>query len=126
MNNLIRLLLFICAMQLLSCGDSTDPGRSTRSFNGTYENEYLDRIAFPMGGIGTGMICLEGTGGISHVSVRNKPDIFKEPFMFSAISVEGLENGAKVLEGPVPDWKLFGLEYSGNGIGMGAKWLSAF
>ena len=97
MNNLIRLLVIFFALQMFSCGEYTDPRTSTRSFNGTYENEYLNRIAFPMGGIGTGMICLEGTGGISHVSVRNKPDIFNEPFMFAAISIMGLENGAKVL-----------------------------
>ena len=121
MNNPIRLLVIILALQLSSCGDYTNPGTSTRSFNGTYENEYLDRIAFPMGGIGTGMICLEGTGGISHVSVRNKPDIFNEPFIFAAISIKGLENGAKVLEGQVPGWKLFGLETSGNGIARGVS-----
>ncbi len=121
MNNLIRLLAISLALQLFSCGDYTDPGASTRSFNGTYENEYLNRIAFPMGGIGTGMICLQGTGGISHVSVRNKPDIFNEPFMFAAISVMGLENGAKVLEGQVPGWKLFGLAGSGNGNARGVS-----
>jgi uncharacterized protein (DUF608 family) len=121
MNNPIRLLVIIYSLQLVSCGDSTSPGTSSRSFSGSYENEYLNRIAFPMGGIGTGMICLEGTGGISHMSVRNKPDIFNEPFMFAAISIKGQENGAKVLEGPIPGWKLFGLEYSGNGIGMGVS-----
>ena len=119
MNNLVRMFVIILALQLVSCTENTGPGASTRSFNEIYENEYLSRIAFPMGGIGTGMICLEGTGGISHVSVRNKPDIFNEPFMFAAISVKGLENCAKVLEGPVPGWKLFGLATSGNGSARG-------
>jgi len=113
------MFVIILALQLVSCTENTGPGASTRSFNEIYENEYLSRIAFPMGGIGTGMICLEGTGGISHVSVRNKPDIFNEPFMFAAISVKGLENCAKVLEGPVPGWKLFGLATSGNGSARG-------
>ncbi len=107
----------ICGM--LSCS-SDPPGKTGRDFNGPYENEYLNRVAFPMGGIGAGMICLEGTGGISHVSVRNKPDVFNEPFMFSAISVKGLEHGAKVLEGPVADWKVFGIPRTGNGVGKGA------
>jgi uncharacterized protein (DUF608 family) len=119
MKNPIRLLVIVLAIHLVSCGENSDPGVNTRSFNGSYQNEYLNRIAFPMGGIGTGMICLEGTGGISHVSVRNKPDIFNEPFMFAAISIKGLENGAKVLEGPVPGWKLFGLATSGNGNARG-------
>ena len=38
-----------------------------------------------MGGIGAGMICLEGTGALSHVSLRNKPDVFNEPCVFAAI-----------------------------------------
>lgn len=50
-----------------------------------------------MGGIGAGMICLEGTGAISHVSVRNKPDVYNEPMMFSALYVKGAK-GARVLE----------------------------
>jgi uncharacterized protein (DUF608 family) len=61
------------------------------------------------------MICLEGTGAFSHFSMRNKPDIFNEPCTFAAISVSGM--GAKVLEGPVPDWKVFGLQGTGNGAG---------
>jgi hypothetical protein len=69
---------------------------------------YLNRLAFPVGGIGAGMICLEGSGAISHVSVRNHPDVFNEPFMMAVLSVKGMENGARVLEGPVPGWKIFG------------------
>jgi len=48
-----------------------------RMFNTIYEGEYLNRVAFPIGGIGAGMVCLEGTGAISHVSVRNKPDVLE-------------------------------------------------
>jgi len=115
------LLFALFTVSLISCDESPDrPGNKGRAFNGTYENEYLNRVAFPMGGIGAGMICLEGTGGISHLSVRNKPDIFNEPIMFSAISIKGLENGAKVLEGPVADWKVFGHPMAGNGHAKGA------
>ena len=48
------------------------------SFNGKYQKEYLDKIAFPIGGIGAGMFCLEGTGAISHVSLRHHPDVMNE------------------------------------------------
>ncbi len=119
----IRNYLLIITLVLfpLSCEVNQDQSeKGERAFNGLYEDEYLNRVAFPMGGIGAGMICLEGTGGISHVSVRNKPDIFHEPVMFSAISIKGLENGAKVLEGPVADWKVFGNSGTGNGNGKGA------
>ena len=33
-----------------------------RIYNGAYRDEYLSRVAFPIGGIGAGMFCLEGTG----------------------------------------------------------------
>src|SRR5215212_5020942 len=85
-------------------------------YNGTYSGEYLNRVAFPIGGMGAGMFCMEGTGAISHISVRNKPEIFNEPGFFAAISIRGLKNGAKVLEGPVPDWKKFGQRRAGNGL----------
>jgi uncharacterized protein (DUF608 family) len=35
--------------------------------------------------------------------------------MFAAISLKGIENGTKVLEGMVPDWKKFGQPNSANG-----------
>jgi len=86
-----------------------------RECNTPYQGEYLNRVAFPIGGIGAGMFCLEGTGAISHMSIRNKPEIYNEPALFAAIEVKGLKNGVKVLEGPVPEWKVFGKRGSGNG-----------
>lgn len=61
------------------------------------------------------MVCLEGTGCVSHVSVRNTPDIFNEPFMFGAISIQGKNKIARVLEGPVPHYKIFGKPNTGDG-----------
>jgi uncharacterized protein (DUF608 family) len=91
---------------------------NSREFNGIYSGEFLNRVAFPIGGIGAGMVCLEGTGTISHVSVRNKPDMLYEPFMYAAICVKSKKkNIVKVLEGPVPEWKYFGRPYSSTGLG---------
>lgn len=92
-----------------------DPDPSPRPFNGPYEGDRLSRVGFPIGGMGAGMYCLEGTGAISHFSVRNRPQLFNEPVMFAALSVKGAAHGAKLLEGPVPDWKKFGMRGSGNG-----------
>jgi hypothetical protein len=63
------------------------------------------------------MICLEGTGALSHVSLRNRPEIFNEPCVFAAISIKGKLAAARVLEGPVPARKLFGVPGTGNGAG---------
>lgn len=98
-----------------------------RPYNGAYEGANLNRIAFPIGGIGSGMIALEGTGAISHVSVRHHMEFFHAPCTFAALCVEG-ENGtlAKVLEGPVPHWKIFGQEGSGLGSGHTSYGLPRF
>ncbi|MGD0582534.1 MAG: GH116 family glycosyl hydrolase [Bacteroidales bacterium] len=115
-NKIFQIADFCILLLLISCCEGNkqeEPGKHI--YNGYYEGKYLDRIAFPVGGIGAGMFCLEGTGAISHMSVRNHPEMYNEPCMFAAISVKGVENGTKVLEGAVPDWKKFGQPSSGNG-----------
>ena len=91
--------------------------KNKRDFNNKYENEYLSRVAFPIGGMGSGMFCIEGSGAISHMSVRHRPEMFHEPCSFAAIHLKGVENGSKVLEGQSPSWKRFGLGGAGNGLG---------
>src|SRR5690349_9234353 len=61
------------------------PASQQRKYNGSYTGDYLKRIAFPIGGLGAGMFCMEGTGAFSHMSVRHRPEIFHEPGMFAAI-----------------------------------------
>jgi len=99
------------------CADRKTGSQSNRvhTFNGKYAGDFLNRIAFPIGGIGSGMICLDGNGAFSHVSLRNKPDISNSPFLFAALSIKGLKNGAKILEGPVQSWKIFGNPGTGGG-----------
>jgi uncharacterized protein (DUF608 family) len=94
------------------------------SFMGSYDGEHLNHIAFPLGGLGAGMVCLEGVGAISHVSVRNNPELFQEPLIFAALFVETpTGNVSRVIEGPVPAWKLlFPWPTSeGSGKGQGGK-----
>jgi len=92
-----------------------DQPSTDREYNSAYTGAFLDHIAFPLGGIGAGMICLEGTGAFSHVSLRHAPGILEEPVIFAALSLIGFENGARVIEGPVPSWKIFGPVGTGNG-----------
>jgi uncharacterized protein (DUF608 family) len=120
-------IIFIFSLTFFSCSRNDQVGKEEgHEYNGTYTGTYLDRIAFPVGGIGAGMFCIEGTGAISHMSVRNRPEVFNEPAMFAAISVKGFENGALVIEGPVPGWKKFGTPNSGNGSGGSTYGLPRF
>ncbi len=90
----------------VSCTDQT-----------TRRDVHLDRVAFPLGGIGAGMLCLEGTGALSHVSLRHRPEVTHEPQMFAALHVAGTKT-ARVMEGPVPMWKAFGCQSGEPGNGL--------
>ena len=92
-----------------------------RPFNSPYREAHLSRVAFPLGGLGAGMICLEGTGALASVSLRHKPDLFHEPLIFSALTLAGDAPAARVLEGPVQAWKLFGRPRAARGA-VGAPW----
>jgi len=110
--------VIVASFILVSCSvEKGKTGLDDHKFNGNYTGKYLDRVSFPIGGIGAGMFCMDGTGSISHLSINNKPEIFNEPFSFAAISIKGLKDGAKVLEAQVPEWKMFGPAGSGNGSG---------
>jgi uncharacterized protein (DUF608 family) len=76
-----------------------------RVYNSVYEGDRLNQIAFPLGGLGAGMICLEGGGALTKFSLRHRPDLNNEPKVFAAVSVKGAKPWARVLEGPVPTWK---------------------
>ena len=105
-----------------STAEAGGPSGEKRPYNSTYKGEYLNRVAFPIGGIGAGMFCLEGTGAISHMSVRNRPEIYHEPVLFAALAIKENAGGggevatkARILEGPVPARKYFGQSGTGNG-----------
>jgi hypothetical protein len=87
--------------------DVSPIGTGAHAFNGIYEGDYLDRIAFPMGGMGAGMICLEGTGTLSKFSLWNHPNLKNSPTVFAALSLKSPVRIALVLEGPLPPWKLY-------------------
>ena len=99
---------------------------SKHDFNGPYTGDYLNRVAFPLGGIGAGMMCLDGTGALSHVSLRHKPDVFNAPRQFAALHVKGDRATTRVLEGQVPMWKAFGQPGTANGAGETSYGLPRF
>jgi uncharacterized protein (DUF608 family) len=113
-NKRLACFLVVLVFALAAC-QAEKKGEGGREYNGPYQGPYLNRVAFPIGGIGAGMFCLEGTGAISHLSVRNILQFFNEPCTFAALCVKGEKNVARVLEGPVPGWKIFGTAETGNG-----------
>lgn len=107
----ISIIAIATAMLIAGCNQQTTDNK----YDSVYDSDHLNYIAFPIGGMGAGMFCMEGTGAISHMSIRNHPDVFNEPTIFATIHVNGLDNGTKVIEGPVPDRKKFGQQGSGAG-----------
>jgi uncharacterized protein (DUF608 family) len=121
--------IFYCVISVLSGFVSPTYARQGpigHAFNGVYKGQNLQEVAFPIGGMGAGMFCLEGTGAISQLSVRNMPDLFNEPVVFGAICIKNIPGGARVLEGPVPNWKKFGQHNSGGGSGGTTYGLARF
>ncbi len=89
-----------------------------KKYTSTYTGDKLKHIAFPLGGIGAGMFCLQGSGMLGNFSIRNSPDVHLEPNIFSAIFVrQDNSNIARVIEGQVPYHKIFG----GSGVGLSGR-----
>jgi uncharacterized protein (DUF608 family) len=112
MQKTVCLLLLVLA---IGCANIAR-AQSLHSFNEAYKGRELDMVAFPIGGLGAGMFCLDGTGTLSHLSIRNTPDVFNTPRLFAAMSIKGAPEFTRVLEGPVPGWKRFSVPNGGHGV----------
>ena len=81
-----------------------------------YSGARLDRIAFPLGGLGAGMVCVEGNGALSNMSVRHIPNMGFDRIVYASLCVKRSRgNLARVLEGPVPTWKIVGTRDAHSG-----------
>lgn len=111
-NNMRKpILAVVVAVFVAVCGIA-------RPHHRNYVGDSKDHIAYPIGGLGSGMFCIEGSGAISNMSVHHFPDLFHEPCTYAAIYVNGK---AKVLESAVPGYKIFGRNEGGMGVG-GTTW----
>ncbi len=86
----------------------------------SYTGRKLDNISFPMGGIGAGTVCLNGTGNFGSVSLRHRPEIYNEPNMFAAVTALGEQPKSRVVEVKVPGSKYF-TNTRGAGRGLEGK-----
>jgi len=103
----------VVAVSLFGCRPATV--QSIHEWNGAYAGDHLNRLSFPLGGIGAGMFCMDGNGSFSSVSLRSHPDVNNRPFMFAAVSVKGNPGWSRIVEGPVPSHRIYGNTNSGNG-----------
>jgi len=69
----------------------------------TYTGRTLDRISFPLGGIGTGSVGLTGHGGLKDWEIFNRPNVggtFPRTFPLIWAKAQGEEPVCRILEAP--------------------------
>lgn len=70
-----------------------------------YKGKYLNQISFPLGGIGTGSIGLNGRGNLKDFEIFNRPNVGStatRTFPLIWVEEEGVPSICRVLEGPLP------------------------
>lgn len=98
-----------------------------------FTGEKLLQIAFPLGGIGAGCICLNGQGGLQDLSIRNAPTLSALPDghgindgAFAVIHLPG-SGQTRLLEGPLPVERIYDQGLKGQGFrGGGHEGLPRF
>jgi len=90
----------------------------------TFDQNHQAQIAMPMGGIGSGCICLNGHGGFQDFSIDHAPHTTAMPDghgydrgAFATLHVKGDKPTTKLLEGPMPPGKV----YNQGLLGMGHR-----
>lgn len=77
-----------------------------------YDVQHLDRLALPLGGIGTGTISLGGRGDLRDCEIMNTPakgNLGAAPFFCLRIAGDGdAAPVLKLLQGPYPDAQVEG------------------
>lgn len=99
--------------------------RSTRPGSRSFSGQDLLQIAFPLGGIGSGCIFLNGYGGLQDFSIRHAPVLSAMPdhhkpldagFALLHLPAQGK---TRLVEGPFPPEKLYNLGLKSQGYNGG-------
>jgi len=92
----------------------------------TLTGQNLLQVALPLGGLGTGCICLNGQGGLQDFSIRNRPATSGAPdghgtsdAAFALLHIKGKQPVTKLVEGPMPAEKMYNLGTKGQGFRQG-------
>ena len=98
-----------------------------------FRGNHLSQIAFPLGGIGAGCICLNGYGGLQDFSIRNRPALTAAPetdgYADAAFAILHIpeKNVTRLVEGPFPKGKIYAQGLKPEGIlGGGHEGLPRF
>src|SRR5215831_19186185 len=103
-----------------STAELFQPGQQ-RTFNG----DKATQVAMPLGGLGAGCICINGTGGLQDFAIRARPQTTALPdgftsnspeAAFAVIHIKGTAPVTKVVEGPFPPFKIFDQGLQGQGL----------
>ena len=79
----------------------------------------------PIGGLGAGCICINGSGGLQDFSIRTRPETTALPAGFTSNSpeaafailhIKGSAPVTKLVEGPFPPFKIFDQGLQGQGL----------
>jgi uncharacterized protein (DUF608 family) len=91
----------------------------------TFSGSNLLQIALPLGGIGTGCICLNGCGGLQDFSIRHAPNTSAMPDRhqpqdagFALLHLPGT-GITRLVEGPFPAEKIYNLGLKSQGYNGG-------
>jgi uncharacterized protein (DUF608 family) len=92
----------------------------------TFSGDKAAQVAMPMGGIGSGCICLNGYGGLQDFSIRNRPSTTALPegyspshAAFAVLHIKGATPVTKLIEGPFPVLKIYDQGLQGEGYRRG-------
>jgi len=84
-----------------------------RSEQRSFQGDQLTQISMPLGGIGTGTICMNGHGGLQDYSIRHHPEVSALPDFqrladaaFALINILS-KNVCRLVEGPMPKGKIY-------------------
>src|SRR5271165_6239103 len=88
----------------------------------TFSGAEAAQVAMPLGGIGTGCICLNGYGGLQDFSIRHQPATTALPegfhysdAAFATLHIKGTNPVTKLVEGPFPVLKIYDQGLQGQG-----------
>ncbi len=70
-----------------------------------YRGPFAEHILWPLGGVGAAKFGLCGDGGLDLIANRHRPDIRNLRHCFAALAFPGRPDRARVLEGPIPQFK---------------------